>query len=61
MESSARLSLSEAVQAKDAGDFEAAIWWGVRSLRYSVGVFHPAYVRASASVVPFVARSGGVS
>ena len=47
MESSARLCLADAVAARDAGDFCAAIDRAVDSLRYSVGVFHPDYVRAT--------------
>lgn len=46
MESSARLCLADAVALKDAGEFCSAIDNAIRSLRYSVGVFHPDYIRA---------------
>ena len=47
MESSARLCMSDAVDASDRGDFDAAASWAIKSLSYSVGIFHPAYERAA--------------
>ena len=48
MESSARLCLEDAVRASDEGRLDDARAWAVRSLRYSVGVFDPDYVKAYA-------------
>lgn len=47
MESSARLCLADAVALQDAGNLEAAKRRAIDSLRYSVGVFHKDYIRAS--------------
>lgn len=47
MESSARLCLNYAVTAKDDGKMEEARWWAARSIAYSVGVFHPDYVKSA--------------
>jgi hypothetical protein len=47
MESSARLCLTDAVNLRDAGDYEYAKKRAVASLAYSVGVFHPDYQRAT--------------
>lgn len=47
MESSARHCLSEAVQRSDEGRYAIARGWALRSLSYSVGVFHPDYKRAA--------------
>lgn len=45
MESSARLCLADAVQLYDRGDYTRAREQAVRSLRYSVGVFSPIYLK----------------
>lgn len=47
MESSARLCLADAIEASNRGDFEVAIARALKSLAYSVGIFHPDYVRAA--------------
>lgn len=47
MESSARLCLADAVALQDAGNLEDAKRRALDSLRYSVGVFHKDYIRAS--------------
>lgn len=49
MESSARLCLDDAVALKESGDLFPAWYRALRSLDYSVGVFHPDYVRALAA------------
>ena len=48
MDSSARLCLSDAIEMMEKGKLENAKKWAIRSLSYSVGVFHPDYQRASA-------------
>lgn len=53
MNSSARLCLADAVLLRDEGDFVRSIERAMDSLRYSVGSFHPDYVRAE--------KSGGAS
>ena len=47
MESSARLCLADAIALFDAGDFDTAKARALKSLAYSVGVFHPAYKAAA--------------
>jgi len=47
MDSSARLCLSDAVTAHDAGDYEHAKSRALKSIAYSVGIAHPDYIRAS--------------
>jgi hypothetical protein len=47
MESSARLCLADAVTQRDAGDLDAARRWAIKSLAYSVGIFHADYQRAA--------------
>lgn len=47
MESSARLCLSDAVSLHDAGDLSAAKNRALRSLQFSVGIFHADFIRAS--------------
>lgn len=48
MESSARLCLADAIALFDAGDLVAAKARALKSLSYSVGVFHPDYAKAAA-------------
>jgi hypothetical protein len=48
MESSARLCLSDAVSLADSGDLKAAKARALKSLAYSVGVFHKDYQKAAA-------------
>ena len=45
-ESSARFCLRDAVNAFDRGDLDAARMWAVKSLMYSVGLFHKDCQRA---------------
>ena len=47
-ESSARLCLEDAVNLYDRADFEPAKKRAIDSLRYSVGIFHADYKKASA-------------
>lgn len=47
--SSARLALADAVKLYDEGDFVAARQRALRSLAYSVGVFHADYNRAAST------------
>lgn len=47
MDSSARSCVFDAVQQYDEGNFDAARKWALKSLSYSVGVFHKDYKRAS--------------
>jgi hypothetical protein len=46
MESSARLCLADARQLEANGDLRSAERRALASLRYSVGIFHPDYLRA---------------
>lgn len=48
MESSARLCLADAVALQDAGNLTDAKARAVKSLAYSVGIFHADYKRAAA-------------
>lgn len=48
MASSARLCRSDAVHLFNHGDYEGAVRRAVASLKYSVGMFSPVYVRAEA-------------
>lgn len=48
MESSARLCLTDAISLYEKGEFEAAKKRALKSLAYSIGVFHSDYVKASA-------------
>ena len=48
MESSARVCLSDAVQLYAEGNLDAAKSRALKSLAYSVGVFHADYRKASA-------------
>lgn len=47
MESSARLSLHDANHLKDRGLFDYAKKRALDSLKYSVGIFHQDYIKAS--------------
>jgi hypothetical protein len=47
MESSALLCLTQAIEHRDAGAYDLARQWALRSLSYSVGILHPAHIRAS--------------
>jgi hypothetical protein len=47
MESSARLCLSDAVALQDAGKLDDAKARALKSLAYSVGVFHADYQRVA--------------
>lgn len=48
MASSARLCLASAIEAQNNGDYNTAKAWAVKSLKYSVGIFHAAYKKAAA-------------
>ena len=45
MESSARLCMEDAVNSRTRGDLENARYWAMRSIAYSVGIFHNDYRR----------------
>ena len=47
MDSSARACLTDAIEQFDAGNYDFAKMWALKSLEYSVGIFHADYVRAS--------------
>lgn len=47
MKSSARACLTDAVRCFDNGDLNAAKMWAVKSLMYSVGLFHKDCQRAA--------------
>lgn len=48
MDSSARLCLADAIALYDAGDLASAKARALKSIAYSVGMFHADYRRASA-------------
>lgn len=48
MESSARLCLADAIALKDSGDYDNAARRAIKSLGYSVGIFHADYQKAAA-------------
>ena len=43
MRTSAIFSLNQASKSMDEGDYDRAWWWILKSLQYSVGVFHNDY------------------
>ena len=47
METSARACLADAVEQYDAGNYDSAKMWALKSLEYSGGIFHADYMRAS--------------
>lgn len=47
MEASARFCMAQAVASRDAGNYDAARMWALRSLKYSIGILHADYARAS--------------
>lgn len=47
MESSARFCLEDAIRLYDEGKLDYAKQWAIRSLSYSVGIFHPDYKKAA--------------
>ena len=49
MESSARLCLADAIALNDEGNLCAAQSRALRSLAYSVGIFHPDYIAVEQS------------
>jgi len=50
MQSSAVLCLKDAVKLANSGDYKSAKIRALKSLRYSVGVFHPDYADALLTV-----------
>jgi len=46
MESSARFCLADAIRLYDEGKYQYAKEWAIRSLSYSVGIFHPDYKKS---------------
>lgn len=47
--SSAKLCLADAIALRDTGQEHFARYWAIRSLSYSVGIFHADYRAAVAS------------
>ena len=47
MESSARACLTDAIEQYDAGNYDSAKMWAIKSLEYSVGIFHADYVKVT--------------
>ena len=47
MVSSAELCLASAVEAYNNGDYNTAKIWALKSLKYSVGIFHADYRKAA--------------
>lgn len=60
MDSSARLCLTDAVALQDKGDLSAAKVRALKSLGYSVGVFHNDYKRVNQSVMTDAAQAAKV-
>ena len=48
MESSARACLADAIEQYNAGNYDSARMWAIKSLEYSVGIFHADYVKVTA-------------
>ena len=51
MATSAEVCMNDAVQQYDAGDFQSARYWALKSLKYSIGIFHNDYKKADDFVV----------
>ena len=47
MNSSALHCLSEAIRQYDDGFYDSARYWAVKSVRYSIGIEHPDYIRVN--------------
>lgn len=56
MDSSARLCLADAIEFQQEGNFHLAANAALRSLKYSVGVFHADYKKVEAFVLVLTNR-----